>query len=107
MKIVESSPPSYLRVLSSEIVIIFRIAVGVVCFGLSSKMTQAEVFPHENCGVNSALVVLLRLNHTVNKEKLLSSLNVGDDLSKATSFLHLQKHLRNIIYTVILSKKHP
>jgi len=89
VKVVGSSLLSYFRALSYAILDFFHILLAVVCFGFLSMITYAEVFPHDNCGVNSALVVLLRFNHTVDKENILSSLNVGADLSNATSFASL------------------
>lgn len=62
--------------------------LGAVFFALTagSFRLNAQALTHENCGVNSALVVLNRFGFEAEPKALVSMLGVGSDLSSPTNF---------------------
>jgi len=66
--------------------------LATICF-LIVCSTQANAQPqlHDNCGVNSALVVLLRFNKPCYTDQVITSLGVGPDLSYPTNFASLTR----------------
>ena len=62
--------------------------LGAVFFALTagSFRLNAQTLTHENCGVNSAIVVLNRFGFEAEPTALVATLGVGSDLSSPTNF---------------------
>lgn len=63
--------------------ILFTFILAISC---ANSRLVAQGITHENCGVNSALVVLSRLGVQVQLESIIEKLGVGGDLSNPTNF---------------------